>query len=63
MTPKTYGLITAILFTLVAISHLWRIANGVDLDLGEQAVPMIISWIGFIVTATLAFFGFKLARG
>jgi len=59
MTQKIYSLISGILFTLVALSHLGRIVQGWDITAAGTVVPMWVSWIGLVITAILASFGLK----
>jgi len=62
MASKEYCAATGTLFSLVSLAHLLRIINGLALQIGEYAVPMLVSWIAFIVTASLATWAFRLAR-
>ena len=56
-----YALITALIFALVAILHGWRILKGWSVQIGPNSVSMAISWIGLVVAALLAIWGFSLS--
>jgi hypothetical protein len=59
---KSYIAITAIIFAVVAIVHLVRIAQGWQVQLGEMGVAMSVSWAGLVVSAALAAWGAVLLR-
>ena len=59
MTPKTYALVTGGLFSIVALVHLLRLAQGWDITIAGWLVPMWVSWIGLIIPGILAFFGLR----
>ena len=56
----SYALITALIFTLVAIMHGWRIYNRWAVQIGPHPISMNVSWAGLIVAALLAIWGFSL---
>jgi len=60
MSNQQYLLISGVLFTLVSIAHLLRIVFGVSVLVDATAVPMAVSWIGFVVPGALAFWAFRL---
>lgn len=43
-----------LVFTLVAIAHLLRLVNGIDMTLGEWSVPQWISVLGVIGPLAIA---------
>jgi len=55
-----YPSITALIFALVAILHGWRIFKGWAVQIGPHSVSMTVSWIGLVVAALLAIWGFSL---
>jgi len=61
MSRRAYLLITAVIFSLVALLHLVRIIFGWNAMLGSWSAPMWLSWVALIVTGALAYFGFSLA--
>ena len=54
--------VAAILFALMAAVHLYRLAVGFDISVGASAVPLWISWIALVVTASLSALLFREAR-
>jgi hypothetical protein len=54
MSRRAYLLVTAIIFSLVALLHLARIVFGWSAVIGGWSVPMWLSWIALIVTGALA---------
>ena len=59
MQQKTYNTITAVLFLIVALLHLLRIVFGWPVQIGGLGIPMWASWLELVVTAALAYFGFR----
>jgi len=62
MNHRAYCAVSATLFTLVALAHLARLSNGWSVEIETAVVPMLVSWIGFIATASLAVWGFRKVR-
>ncbi len=62
MEQKTFTLAAAIVFTLVALLHLWRITQGWAVVIDGTAIPMWASWAGTIVAGTLAYYGWRFGR-
>lgn len=61
MRERSYVFIAGVIFTIVAIAHLWRIFTGADLMLGDWDVPVWLSWFGVAATTYLAYMSFHLA--
>ena len=61
MDRKTFLVATGVIFAVVALVHLTRIAMGWPIVIGSWSVPMWVSWIGLVVPGTLSFFGLRLA--
>lgn len=59
MTQKGFSLAAGILFTVVAMIHLWRISSGWDVSVSGTAVPMSVSWAALIVTTIFAYYGLR----
>jgi len=51
---KTGSMLAILLFILVAIAHLVRVVNGVDVTVGEWNVPQWVSVVGVIVPTAIA---------
>jgi hypothetical protein len=62
MTQRTFSLVTAMLFLLIALLHAVRLLRGWQITIEGAVVPLWISWIGLAITGYLAWQGFRLAR-
>jgi hypothetical protein len=62
MAQRTFSLITAILFLLIAFLHALRLLRGWQVTIGDIVVPVWVSWIGLAIAGYLAYEGFKLSR-
>ncbi len=62
MKPQLYFLITAFIFTIVALAHLARIVFGWNFAVDDWNVPMWASWGAAAVTGALAYYGFLFSR-
>jgi hypothetical protein len=62
MNYKTYCVVSGILFSLVALAHLLRISYSVSIQVDDVAVPMLASWIGLFIPASLAAWAFRITR-
>jgi len=56
----SYAVVTALIFAWVAIVHGWRIFKGWTVQIGPHFVSITVSWIGLVVSALLAIWGFSL---
>jgi len=52
-STQGYLLVSAVIFGAVALIHLVRAVNSWGFVLGPVDIPIVASWIGFIVTALL----------
>ena len=62
MTPKTFSLVTGILFLLGALVHLARLFLGLHVTIGTTVVPLWVSYLVVIGCGYLAYEGFKISR-
>ena len=62
MSDHAYALIAGIVFLLVAIAHLLRMALGTPVVVQGVSIPMWSSAIALVVTAFLSYEGFHFAR-
>jgi hypothetical protein len=53
-----YAAVSAVVFAVVAIAHLIRVLRRWAVHIGPYSVPMSLSWIGSVVAALLAIWGF-----
>lgn len=61
LRERTYLLVAAVVFGIVALAHLYRSFAGTDLILAGWVVPTWLSWIGTIVSAYLSYMSAHLA--
>jgi len=61
MTQRTFSLIAAAVFLLIALGHAIRLLFGWHVTIENVVVPVWISWIGLAVAIYLAYQGFRLA--
>jgi hypothetical protein len=62
MGYRNYCIISGVLFFMVALAHLLRIIYGMSVQVDNAAIPMLVSWIGLIVTAALSTWALRLYR-
>ena len=62
MTQRIFSLITATLFSLIALLRAGRLLRGWSVTIESVVVPVWISWIGLVIAGYLAYQGFRLAR-
>lgn len=55
---RTYILVAGAIFTIVAITHLYRIFTGADLVIFGWDAPLWLSWFGVAVATYLAYASF-----
>jgi hypothetical protein len=54
-----YATISALIFVIVAVMHLVRLFRQWEVQIGSLSVPMSVSWVGLIISALLALWGFQ----
>jgi hypothetical protein len=59
---KPFTLITAAIFALMALAHLYRIAVGLPVRVGTVEIAQSVSWTALVVTLVLAVGLFREAR-
>ncbi len=62
MTQRTYALIAAVLFSLIALGHAIRLFFGWHVAVENMVVPVWISWIALAIAGYLGYEGFRLSR-
>ena len=62
MNQKTYFVITALIFLIVAILHLLRIFTGWEVSINGWMIPLWVSWVAFVGSSFLAYSGFNQNR-
>jgi hypothetical protein len=62
MSRKSYIIVTAVFFLIVAFLHLLRLIIGWEITMEGWSVPRWLNFIAFVVTGYLAYEGFRLSR-
>ncbi len=62
MKTRTYHLVTASVFAVIAVGHLARVCLGVAVTVGGWTVPLWLSWVGLAAAGILCICGFRTAR-
>jgi len=60
---RTYNLVTATLFLIIAVLHLLRVILGWPARIGGLDIPLWVSWLAILVAGGLAYCGFRLSAG
>jgi len=63
MSARTYCMVSAVVFAVVAIAHLVRAVQGMPVVVGTWQAPTAISWLAVVVAGGLALWGFRLSGG
>ena len=63
MNNRAYLLLSGTIFSLVALAHLARAVESWPVQVAGWAVPVTVSWLGFVATSALAIWAFSLVRG
>lgn len=61
INPRPYFVVTGCVFALVALLHVVRAIYGWPVVIAGQEVPVAVSWVGFVVAASLALWAVQLA--
>ena len=62
MNNKTFVLIAATIFGIVAIAHVLRLFMALPVTIGGWVIPLSVSWVAAIVAGGLSYAGFHFAR-
>ena len=62
MSRKTFLLVSSVIFFVIAVGHLLRIAFGVTAIVGGQPIDMWVSWFPVLFMGYLGYQGLRLAR-
>jgi len=60
MKAQTYFLVTAVIFAVIAIGHVFRLINGWDFIVGSTSLPLSFSIFGVIIPGSLCIWGLRL---
>jgi hypothetical protein len=59
MAATTHARLAGIIFGVVALAHVARLAYAVPVTIGATAVPMAVSWAGIVVGGALCVLGLR----
>ena len=62
MRQRTFSRVAGVIFSLIAVLHVLRIARGWPATLAGWEMPTWVSWVALAVAAYLAYEGFRLGR-
>jgi uncharacterized protein YacL len=62
MSQKTFSLVAGVLFLLIALAHVLRIAFGASVVIQNTSIPMWASMVAVVITGFLAYEGLRLAQ-
>lgn len=62
MNAQTYSRLAGAIFAVIAILHLIRALKNAEATLDGTTIPVEASWIGLLVSGTLAWLGFTARR-
>lgn len=62
MSNRNYCVVSGVIFTLVALTHIWRYFLDLPLQVGAWHVPRSLSLIGALVAGLLAVWAFAGTR-
>jgi membrane protein CcdC involved in cytochrome C biogenesis len=58
---KNLFVVVGIIMGIVGLAHLFRIIFGINIDIGEWAVPFWLSWVGTVVALYISYASFRFA--
>jgi len=61
MSTKTFSTVTGVLFSLITLLHICRLALSWQVAVDSAVIPMWVSWIAIPVGGFLAYQSFKFA--
>ena len=62
MNTKNYLIVSTLIFTVVAVMHLLRLVLGWSVMLGMTSVPLWVSVLALLISASVAIWGLSLVR-
>lgn len=62
MTARTFSLLAAVIFAIIALLQLTRAVAGWEITVDGAVMPMWPSWVAGLVATTLAWLGFTARR-
>ena len=62
MDQKTFTFVSGVIFFLIAVMHVMRLAYGWEAVIGGYILPMWLSWAGAAISAYLAYAAYQLTQ-
>ncbi|MDP3792346.1 MAG: hypothetical protein Q8Q89_01315 [bacterium] len=62
MEHKTFSLIVGIIFSVIAVLHLFRLIGGWEAIIGGLVLPIWVSWLVLAAAGYLAFSAYRFWR-
>ncbi|MBI2019963.1 hypothetical protein HYS94_00905 [Candidatus Daviesbacteria bacterium] len=62
MNQKTYNQVTGLIFSVVAVVHIFRLANRWEANIAGWPVPLLGSALAAVVAVFLAYSAYKLMK-
>jgi hypothetical protein len=62
MNTKAYLIVSTLIFAVVAVMHLLRLVLGWSVVLGMTSIPLWVSMLAVLVSASVAIWGLTLVR-
>ena len=62
MSHRVFSLTAGVIFGLIALGHILRVAFALVWTVDGRAIPMWASWVALLLAGYLAFEGFRLAQ-
>jgi hypothetical protein len=62
MKTRNYLIFTSVIFVIVSLVHLVRLAEGWSMQIGTMGIPLWMSVFGLLVSGGAAFWGLSLLR-
>jgi len=62
MNMRNYVVVSTVIFSVVAVVHLLRFALGLSAQVGTWGVPLWVSLVAVLISASVAIWGMTLVR-
>lgn len=62
MSMRQYLFVSGAVFAVVAVLHLVRAILALTFQIGDMAIPTVVSWLGFVIAGGLAASAYRLSR-
>jgi len=59
MSSQAFCRVAALIFGIVALAHVARLALDLPIQIGAASIPMWTSWFGLLLAGGLSMWGFR----